>query len=65
VNGDSVNNLRIALCPHLSVLFGYEPKKGSAGPVVGGDKVRSVVTPDDYATASDAQFAAQKLIRNL
>ena len=25
-------------------------RKGSAGPVVGGDKVRSVVTPDDYAT---------------
>jgi hypothetical protein len=40
-------------------------QKGSAGPVVGGDKVRSVVTPDDYATESDAQFAAQKLIRKL
>ena len=40
-------------------------RKDSAGPVVGGDKVRSVVTPDDYATESDAQFAAQKLIRKL
>ena len=40
-------------------------RKGSARPVVGGDKVRSVVTPDDYATESDAQFAAQKLIRKL
>ncbi|MGA7803134.1 hypothetical protein [Bradyrhizobium sp.] len=33
-----------------------------AGIVVRGDKVRSVVTPDDYATESDAQLAAQKLI---
>jgi hypothetical protein len=38
-------------------------RKGSA--VVGGDKVRSVVTPDDYASESDAQLAAQKLIRKL
>ena len=33
--------------------------------VVGGDKVRSVVTPDDYATESAALLAAQKLIRKL
>jgi hypothetical protein len=32
---------------------------------VGGDKVRSVVTPDDYASEADALFAAQKLIRKL
>ena len=40
-------------------------RKGSAGTVVGGDKVRSVVTPDDHASESDAQLAAQKLIRKL
>jgi hypothetical protein len=40
-------------------------RKGSAGMVVGGDKVRSVVTPDDHASESDAQLAAQKLVRKL
>jgi hypothetical protein len=40
-------------------------RKGSAGMVVRGDKVRSVVTPDDYASESDAQLAAEKLIRKL
>jgi hypothetical protein len=40
-------------------------RKSSAGVVVGGDKVCSVVTPDDYASESDAQFAAQKLVRKL
>jgi hypothetical protein len=40
-------------------------RKASAGMVVGGDKVRSVVTPDDYVSESDALFAAQKLIRKL
>ena len=40
-------------------------RKGSAGMVVGGDKVRSVVTPDDYASESEAELAAQKLIRKL
>ena len=41
-------------------------RKGSAGMVVrGGDKVRSVVTPDDYVSESDAQLAAQILIRKL
>jgi hypothetical protein len=40
-------------------------RKGSAGMVVGGDKVRSVVTPNDYASESDAQLAAQNLIRKL
>jgi hypothetical protein len=40
-------------------------RKGRAETVVGGDKVRSVVTPDDYASESDAQLAAQKLIRKL
>jgi hypothetical protein len=32
---------------------------------VGGDKVHSVVTPDDYSSEADALFAAQKLIRKL
>jgi hypothetical protein len=40
-------------------------RKGDAGIVFGGDKVRNVATPDDYASESDAQFAAQKLIRKL
>ena len=40
-------------------------RKGSAGMVVGGDKVRSVVTPDDYASEPEAELAAQKLIKKL
>jgi len=40
-------------------------RKVGSGIVVQGDKVRSVVTPDDYATESAALFAAQKLIRKL
>jgi hypothetical protein len=40
-------------------------RKRRAGMVVEGDKVRSVVTPDDYASESDAQLAAQELIRRL
>jgi hypothetical protein len=39
-------------------------RKGS-GKGVGGDKVRSVVTPDDYTSESEAELAAQKLIRKL
>jgi hypothetical protein len=39
-------------------------RKVSSGSV-GGDKVRSVVTPDDYASEADALLAAQKLIRKL
>ena len=38
-------------------------KDGGMG--VGVDKVRSVVTPDDYASESEAELAAQKLIRRL
>jgi hypothetical protein len=30
-----------------------------------GDMVRSVVTPDDFASEADAQFAAEKMIRRL
>jgi hypothetical protein len=33
--------------------------------LVGSDKVHSVVTPDDYASESEAELAAQKLIRKL
>ena len=40
-------------------------RKNNAGKVVRGNKVRSVVTPDDYATESAALLAAQKLIRKL
>ena len=39
------------------------PKARSENVVRG--EVRSVVTPDDYASESDAQFAAQKLVRKL
>ena len=40
-------------------------RKGSARTVVGGDKVHSVVTPNDHASESDAQLAAERLIRKL
>ena len=40
-------------------------RKVPSGITAEGDKVRSVVTPDDYTSQSDAQFAAQKLIRKL
>jgi hypothetical protein len=36
-------------------------RKVRAGIVVGGDK-RSIVTPDEYASESEAQVAAEKLI---
>jgi hypothetical protein len=39
--------------------------RNSSGMGVGGDKVRSVVTPDDYVSESEAELAAQKLIRKL
>ena len=39
------------------------PKVSSGG--VEGEKVRSVVTPDDYLSEADALLAAQKLIRKL
>ena len=39
-------------------------RKVHGGTMAGGDKVHSVVTPDDSASESDAQLAAQKLIRN-
>jgi hypothetical protein len=40
-------------------------RRGSAGSAVRGDTVLSVVTPDDYASESEAELAAQKLIRRL
>jgi hypothetical protein len=40
-------------------------RKTRARNVVDGAKVHSIVTPVDYASESDAQFAAQKLIRKL
>jgi hypothetical protein len=40
-------------------------RTGSAGSAVRGDTVLSVVTPDDYASESEAELAAQKLIRRL
>ena len=35
------------------------------GGAVGGNKVRSIVTPDDYASELEAKAAAEKLIRTL
>jgi hypothetical protein len=35
------------------------------GMVIGGDKVRSIVTSDDYASEPEAKLAAEKLIRRL
>jgi hypothetical protein len=32
---------------------------------VGGERVRSVVTPDDFASEAKAQLAAEQLIRKL
>jgi hypothetical protein len=40
-------------------------RKARAGSLIQGDKVRSVVTPDDYASESEAELAAQKLIKKL
>jgi hypothetical protein len=31
----------------------------------GGDRLRSTVTPDDYASESEAELAAEKMIREL
>ena len=38
--------------------------KGRIGSV-GGERVHSSVTPDDYASEAEAQFAAEKIIRKL
>jgi len=40
-------------------------RKVRAGTAVRGDTVLSVVTPDDYASESEAELAAEKLIRKL
>ncbi len=40
-------------------------REARAGIVVDGAKVLSIVTPDDYASESEAQFAAEKLVRRL
>jgi hypothetical protein len=40
-------------------------RKRSARMVVEGDKVSSVVTPDDYVSESDALLAAENLIKTL
>ncbi len=39
--------------------------KARFGIAVRGDKVLSFVTPDDYATESEAKFAAEQAIRKL
>jgi hypothetical protein len=35
------------------------------GECVGGERVRSVVTPDDFASETEAELAAEQLIRKL
>jgi len=39
--------------------------EGPRGNAVRGDKVLSVVTPDDYESESEAKLAAEKLIKTL
>ena len=39
--------------------------KARFGIAVRGDTVHSSVTPDDFASEAEAQFAAEKLIRKL
>jgi hypothetical protein len=45
---------RAAIIPNLRI-----------GECVGGERVRSVVTPDDFASEAEAQLAAEKLIRRI
>jgi hypothetical protein len=40
-------------------------RKGHAGAVVRRNKVRTIVTPNDYESESEAELAAQKLINKL
>jgi hypothetical protein len=40
-------------------------RKARDGIAVGGGKVRSIVTPDDYASEPEAKVAAEKLIKTL
>jgi hypothetical protein len=40
-------------------------RKARIGRVIDGAKVLSIVTPDDYASESEAKVAAEKLIRTL
>ena len=40
-------------------------RKPRTGSVVDGAKVRSIVTPDDYASEAEARLAAEKMIRKL
>ena len=40
-------------------------RKVRDGIAVGGVKVRSIVTPDDYASELEANIAAEKLIKKL
>jgi hypothetical protein len=40
-------------------------RKVRTGCAVGGETVLSVVTPDDFPSEAEAQFAAEKMIRKL
>ena len=40
-------------------------RKAREGDAVGGGKVRSIVTPDDYPCELEAKVAAEKLIKTL
>jgi hypothetical protein len=48
---------------HWRAAFVRKALTGSA--VRGGVSVHSSVTPDDYASESEARFAAEKIIRKL
>jgi hypothetical protein len=40
-------------------------RKSRTGSLIDGAKVLSIVTPEDYASESEAKVAAEKLIRRL
>jgi hypothetical protein len=55
------------------ILFSRKPghwraafvRKALTGTAVRGDTVHSSVTPDDFASEAEAQFAAEKIIRKM
>ena len=40
-------------------------RRARTGSVIDGSKVLSIVTPEDYASESEARAAAEKLIRRM
>jgi hypothetical protein len=63
--GLGIQNIQALTSPKPGCWRAAITRKVRSRDVVGGDKVQSVVTPDDYASESEAELAAQKLIRKL